>query len=346
MTEARPDPATAEREAAAEWVVRLRPPEAGEADWLAFEAWLKAAPDHRAAYDVILALSEEVDTQAPALKAMLEPRPPAGAASLETRRAQRFSGGLSRGAVAGWRLAAATAAAAAVVALFTFGPLFLTGRPAPASAAVYETAKGERRTVTLPDGSHIDLNGASHMSVLYRADRREVVLGDAEAAFSVTHDAARPFLISLGGRTARVVGTEFDVLRHDGRIAVTVRRGVVEVAAGADAPVRVTAGRRLTAAEGARGEVVETIGDAEALGWRTSRLIYRQRPLGEVVSDLGRYFHEPLRIEGSRTAALNFSGVLVVDQEDEIIRRIEALLPVSATRAGGAIVFRSNDTGR
>jgi transmembrane sensor len=159
----------------------------------------------------------------------------------------------------------------------------------------------------------------------------------------VAHDAARPFVIALGPRTVTVVGTEFDILRHEGRLAVTVRRGVVEVAEAADTPVRLTAGRRLRARGDDAPAVVETIAEAEADGWRTGRLIYREQPFGDVVSDLGRYFDEPLRIEGRRTAGLRFSGVLVVGREDEMIRRIKALLAVSAARDGGAIVFRSND---
>ena len=42
-------------------------------------------------------------------------------------------------------------------------------------------------------------------------------------------DAQRPFLIAAGDRTVRVVGTQFDVRRREGRLSVTVARGAVEV---------------------------------------------------------------------------------------------------------------------
>lgn len=47
-------PATT-RSAAADWVVRLQAPSAGEADWLTFEAWLAGEPGARAAYDEAMA---------------------------------------------------------------------------------------------------------------------------------------------------------------------------------------------------------------------------------------------------------------------------------------------------
>ncbi len=339
MTPRRPNIDEALREAAAQWVVALRAPDAGEAEWLAFEAWLEDGPDRRMAYDRATALWEDIDAHQAALRQRLQRASASPVVSLESRRARRS-----------WTAPAAAVgalAAAAVLAVVVFIPA-PPSAPPPSVAAptVYVTAKGEHRSLTLEDGSRIDLNGASRISVRFLADRREVTLDDAEAAFSVAHDTARPFIISAGRRSVRVVGTEFDVMRHEGRIAVTVRRGIVEVAQGADAPVRLTAGRRLRAEDDSTPAVIEPVAEAEAQGWRTGRLIYRQQPFGDVVSDLGRYFDEPLRIEGDRTAALRFSGVLVVGQEDEIIRRIEALLAVSATRDGGAIVFRSNDASR
>ena len=42
-------------------------------------------------------------------------------------------------------------------------------------------------------------------------------------------------------------------------------------------------------------------------------------------------------------AALRFTGVLAVDGEDATIRRLVALLPISANREGGAMVLRARD---
>jgi transmembrane sensor len=65
-----------------------------------------------------------------------------------------------------------------------------------------------------------------------------------------------------------------------------------------------------------------------------------------VVADLNRYFPETISVADADVAGLRFSGVLVVDKEDPLIRRIEALLPVSADRSNGAIVFRAEREAR
>src|SRR4051812_18929391 len=58
---------------AANWVARLGG-EPGEADWLAFEAWLNGDGERRAAYDAALALSLTVDREAVALTDRLASR--------------------------------------------------------------------------------------------------------------------------------------------------------------------------------------------------------------------------------------------------------------------------------
>ena len=54
-------------------------------------------------------------------------------------------------------------------------------------------------------------------------------MADAEALFDVAHDVRRPFLIGVGDRQVRVVGTEFNLRHRDDQVDLTVRRGIVEV---------------------------------------------------------------------------------------------------------------------
>ena len=318
---------------AAEWVVRLRSSEAGTDEWLAFETWLNAGADRRGFYDRALVLWEELNTAAPELKRHL------GLQARVVRIADRFA----TRRVVPFMAAGSALAAAAAAAVFLVLPATQTPAPTPTT---YVTAKGERRTVVLPDGSRIDLNGGSRIQVTYGPHTRAVTLDDAEAAFDVAHDVQRPFLISAGDHTVRVVGTQFDAERHNGRISVVVRRGVVEVSSAGDSTQRLTVGRRFRGREGVPGGMIDAVGAEEAAGWRSGRLIYRDQPLSEVVDDLNRYFPEPINVAGAAVANLKFSGVLVMDKEDAVVRRIEALLPVSAERSEGAIVFKAGRESR
>ena len=137
--------------------------------------------------------------------------------SLDAHRAKRA--GVSRRV---WLAAGAGLAASLAVGVFT-----VANWPAPAET--YVTAPGQTRRIALADGTRVWLNAGSRLEVrLGRRDRR-VQMADGEAVFDVTHDPARPFLIDIGDREVRVVGTEFNLRQRGDAFALTVRRGVVEV---------------------------------------------------------------------------------------------------------------------
>jgi len=64
----------------------------------------------------------------------------------------------------------------------------------------YRTALGERRAVTLADGSQITLDSSSEVMVRYSANARALTLVRGQARFDVTHDVERPFTVTANGR--------------------------------------------------------------------------------------------------------------------------------------------------
>lgn len=321
MTETLHEKVDAIGDAAADWVVRLNRPTTGEADWLAFDAWLDASHAHAEAYDRAMGLWSEMEASAPRILAALQDAP-AAARPASNR---------------GWMIAGGLAAAALAVAVVPWADI-------TAPTTVYQTAHGERRVVTLQDGTRIDLNAGSRLTVRLKARTRQVTMDDAEAVFDVAKDAQRPFLISVGDRTIRVVGTQFNVRRRDGVQSVTVRRGVVEVSPTGAAPgklYRLTVGQRLDHVEGASASALSATVPDEAMSWRTGRLIYRDEPLANVVADLNRYTSRPIRIADGRAAQLPFSGVLVTDDGLSAVRTLTLLAPVTSTSTSDGILLRA-----
>jgi transmembrane sensor len=330
MTEGRGD--THEDQAIA-WLVRLNSGEAGADDWRALEAWLEADPVNLAALTRVEALWGELGDHAYALKQALD-TPPKSATILPftPRKTPAKAPALGRR----W------AATAAVLALVLAGGAFRYAQTRPVT---YQTARGETRAIALSDGTHIDLNGASRLAVRYDARARHVQMADAEALFDVTKDPARPFLIATGAQRIRVVGTAFDVVNHAGELTVTVNRGVVEVARmGAGGQVddvqRVAAGYRLTRRDGEATGAITPVGADEAGDWRAHRLVCHDRPLASIVGDLNRTFATPITVRGD-AAKLSFSGVLVLDDEDAVIARLKAFLPVEVDRSQAGFTLSS-----
>ena len=93
----------------------------------------------------------------------------------------------------------------------------------------YTTDIGERRSITLPDGSTVDLNARSKLRIEFTEDERRVSLLDGQALFQVAKDKNRPFVVASVEATVRAVGTQFDVNRRPSGTTVTVLEGRVAV---------------------------------------------------------------------------------------------------------------------
>ena len=312
----------ARRASAADWLVRLQAPDLDEAEGVRFDAWLCAHPANAAAYDTALPVMLELEAAAGEILEDLQATP--------ARRPDRR----------GWLAVGGLAAAAAVALAVT--PI---GVLAPAATQTFATAKGEHRTVRLADGSSIELNAGSQLSVTLGRHERHVVMPQGEAVFDVAADKARPFTIAAGDRTVRVVGTRFDVRHRGEELSVTVERGVVEVRPTGDASghvYRLHPGQRLDTAQGAPAVQLSVADPAQVESWRTGRLIYRDQPLGDVVADLNQQFQQPIALEDASLAQTRVSGVLVLDNEAAVIRRLALLAPVKALPSAQGVLLRSD----
>jgi transmembrane sensor len=308
------------RERALKWFLDLRDEQAGEDAWLAFCDWLEADDRHRRAYDAVEAAWVDVEAAEPeaAVAAVIPLRP--------ARRPGRRTP---------WTPVLALAATI-VLALGAW----LVLRPA---AFVDYRTEGEPRTIVMADGSSIYMNRRSELSVSTDPRVRTVRLEDGEAAFEVTHDAARPFVVESGGRSVTVLGTVFNVLNHGSRFEVAVQRGVVEVDSPRGTATRLEAGRKLVQRGQARASVSTLSGD-QVLSWRDGVLVYRDSPLSEVGEDLSRYFGKPVTVDAA-AGSLRFTGVLQLGDEAQMLKQLEDFVPVRVRRSSTGIALAGRDAG-
>lgn len=324
MTE--PLPQDPIRQAAADWFAKLQGDAALE-DWTAFQTWLEADPDHAAAYAAVEAVwldledlpgkdpeASPLDTNVMPLR--LRPNPTA-----------------RRGLLIGLGVAAAAVVALAVTPRLT-GPSYTD----------YATKRGETREITLADGSRLTLGGATTLRVRLGGEQRDVTLVDGEASFDVAHLENRPFVVAVGARQVRVLGTEFNILSHAGRLAVSVRRGLVAVSGGQEGLVMLGRGRQLVQTPGASAQTRDVAPDM-AFAWTSGKLIYDRTPLAEVVADLNRYVETPIRVHPS-AASVTVSGVLLIDEEASMIRRLELFAPVVAERTAREVILKAKTARR
>jgi len=247
------------------WHLRLA--DAGAVDWAAFITWLEADAGHPAAYDRI-AMADRAIT----------------ADHFPT--ASRAGNDNAPSAVAPrhrWRWIAAGTGVAAALAV-VLAPYVL-----PGSSGEYEiaTASGERRALTLGDGTRVELSGDTRLRL--DADTpRLVALERGEAVFTVHHDSSRPFVVTAGGRTVQDVGTVFNVAHVDQNLSVEVAEGSV-VYEPEGAAVMLHAGDGLSVGDKAMLQRTKLAPDSVG-GWRRGILTFNAKPLRDVAGALHRLY--------------------------------------------------------
>lgn len=307
----RPDLSSDIEARAIDWVIRQRDP--AFSDWDGFADWLAEDPVHAKAYDAIASLDADLDAVPPASSPEVDwDEVPA------RRRVPRRA----------WLGGAVAAALVAAVSLSTFNLLGDANR--------IETAAGEHRTVTLPDGSKIEINGASVVTL--DEDRpRFARLEQGEAMFHVVHRDDDPFVVEAGSAEIVDLGTAFNVVRRSAQTSVAVSEGVVAYNPRRE-NVRVVAGQGLDAADGAAPKV-RNIEPTNVGGWRTGLLVYNGTPLTDVADDLRRTAGMDVRV-AAEARDVSFRGALIIAQDRaRTIADLAALSGTRATRQGSGWVL-------
>ncbi|WP_443943907.1 FecR family protein [Pedobacter sp. AW1-32] len=102
----------------------------------------------------------------------------------------------------------------------------------PTDWMLAQTLPGERKTLTLADGTQVHINAGSHLKYprKFQGDTRTVILS-GEAFFDVKKDAKHPFVIQTDKIQVKVLGTAFDVKAYedDDFTETTLIRGRVEI---------------------------------------------------------------------------------------------------------------------
>jgi transmembrane sensor len=201
---------------------------------------------------------------------------------------------------------------------------------------VYSTRAGERRIVTLADGSRIALDSRSEVRVHYTPDARELVLASGQARFDVAHDALRPFSVSAAGNKVVATGTAFNVDLFASSLFVTLIEGHVVVLA---EPARSTAlasleprlvldaGEQLVLSPSAPPSIA-VVNVERATAWENGEIIFENERLANVVARINRYARAPVTIADEPTAELRISGVFHTGDVDGFVATLASYLPV------------------
>ncbi len=297
------------------WVTRRDAGLMTAQDEAALEAWLGTDPAHAQAYDRAGAIFNAVA----ALPGEVRYAPRRRACNRWTTTGRwpvQWVGG---------------AIAASLAAILCIGADLPMRIQADAIAAV-----GESRRVALPDGSIALLDSDSAIAVDYGLERR-ISLLRGQATFTVAPDPAHPFVVEARNGTATALGTRFIVSRIASETRVTVTEHSVRVAQGETSEV-VSEGQ--SAAYGDHGVGTPApvhVADIDA--WTRGRIRFVNRPLREVVAELGRYHRGYIGMVGEGLGNLPVNGVFSTRDPVGALDIIQQSLGLASFRIGDQLIL-------
>ncbi len=214
---------------------------------------------------------------------------------------------------------------------------------------------GEQRTVTLADGSIVQLNARSKLTVKFSEHRRAVELLEGQALFQVAKDVHRPFTVTSDGARVQAVGTEFDVRKKRSALVVTVVEGRVAVfdvptrvkpaASNARAaPVYVSAGEQVTMSPAGPGSA-KPVDPSMVTAWTRRQLVFEATPLIDVAEEFNLYNARRLVIRDPALETFQMDGVFSSPDPAPLIRFLRSKPGVRIVETESEIVIESATTG-
>ncbi len=307
---AQPEPSSEVIEQAIAWRVRLESGQTSADDHVACRYWRAAHPHHEQAWIRLVTLGARV----------------------KTLPAQLAHATLDNSAPARQALSRRTALKSFAI-LLGAGVLTVTARESTLwqpLLADYSTGVGERRTLTLADGTRVVLNTDTAIDVRFDAQQRIVTLRRGEIFIVTAPDTAplaRPFSVQTPHGSVRALGTRFLVRAQDASSLVSLFNGALDILPQHVArPVRLEAGQQLrfTVDQSSIIEAAQT----DAAAWTEGVIVAKAMRLVDLVAELDRHRPGVIRCDAS-VADLRISGVFPLADTDSILTALHRTLPIT-----------------
>jgi ferric-dicitrate binding protein FerR (iron transport regulator) len=218
---------------------------------------------------------------------------------------------------------------AAVAAILVLGLLLgsvvtylLSGNQFNQEQLVFETPRGEKSMVTLPDGSEVWLNANSRLVYnSFSANHRQVEL-KGEAFFKVTSNERAPFVVKTNECSVEVLGTTFNIMAYDefGRKEITLISGKVNVQLEGSGQV-LKPGQALILKDH-KFKVVE-VNASQSSGWVDNKFNFQNIPLSELMKRLENWYDVDITLDNRTGREVNFTGTF--KNEETIWQVLDAI---------------------
>lgn len=203
--------------------------------------------------------------------------------------------------------------AASLILVFSVSYVFYFNSPSKESAVSPEynipvaiersTPSGNKKIITLPDGTTVVLNADSKLT--YGSDfatNRTITL-EGEGFFDVVRDEEHPFKVITDNIATTALGTSFNIKAYDGNpgIQVTLSTGKVRVENSLDQNhMEIQPGEAVYYSEQKNTMEKQEVDLSHVLNWKEGILQFEKTPFNLVVEDLERWYGVEIKINGDK----------------------------------------------
>lgn len=163
--------------------------------------------------------------------------------------------------------------------------------------------KGQKRLVTMPDGSNIYLNGDSKIKYAQNFNtKKRIVYLEGEAFFDVQHRKNQPFIVYTGKVSTTVLGTSFNInsYKSSKNLSITVQNGKVGVVVKNGREKRVQflyPNQQLNISTDDLAITRKNVDATEIDSWREYKMVFYDKPLSEIIQVIEREYDIDISIE-------------------------------------------------
>ncbi|WP_455640383.1 FecR family protein [Parabacteroides sp.] len=207
---------------------------------------------------------------------------------------------------------------------------------------VVEADKGQRASITLPDGTKVWLNSHTQLSYLADYGRQErIVTLKGEAYFEVAKDKERRFVVKTDMMDVEALGTSFNVKAYkaDDKITTTLFTGSVRVSA-YDKSVVLSPNQQVQLSRTDRKLKVNVPDNSRyANMWRDNELAFNKETFEDIAIVLNRLYNVQIVFDSEKIKHYRFSGVIKNNSLDNVIEIISLTAPITYRSRGDTIIL-------
>lgn len=313
------------RAQAAEWLVRLSSDDDTEDRRTIeheFERWKQHDPLHAEAASALEALIGQVKQVGAGDSALSGPARRALEHSFENigRRRERLRRNVRM----------------AVLCLLLSIPVWLLFRAYPAAILLADvsTPAGQWQQQKLADGTLLALDGSTAVDIELSGGRRIVRLLQGRIWVDVAPDPDRPFVVVTPFGDMQALGTRFIVSLTPEAAQLTMLESRVSIQPADRVEIRVLeAGQQIAVTAAGYGPQQRIDIATTEQAWHDHQLIVQDRPLPEVLAELGRHRRGYLLFDTQALARYRVSAVLPLDRPEQALQLLQRSFPALRLRS-------------